>query len=60
MNEANQSAEEQLASLCEQVEKISEKISETHNDVAVQLRELISQRHAAYDDTSDDSMSHQS
>ena len=49
MAEANQSTEEQLASLREQVEKISEKISETHNDVAVQLRELISQRHDAND-----------
>jgi len=52
MVEANQFMEEQLASLNEQVEKISEKISESHSEVAVQLRELISQRHDASNDTS--------
>jgi len=35
-------ASQQLASLHQQIEKISEKIAESHNDVAVQLRELIS------------------
>jgi len=56
--EANQSTEGQLASLHKQVEKISEKISETHSEVAVQLRELISRNHDAPDDTSDVSICH--
>ncbi|KAF8423632.1 hypothetical protein EV426DRAFT_602464 [Tirmania nivea] len=50
MKEANQSMEEQLATLHKEVEKISDKISETHSDVAVQLRELISRRHDTNDD----------
>jgi len=50
--------EEQLASLHEEVEKISEKISESHNDVAVQLRELISRRQDASDDTSEIQICH--
>ncbi|KAF8423626.1 hypothetical protein EV426DRAFT_717433, partial [Tirmania nivea] len=50
MKEANQSMEEQLATLHKEVEKISDKISETHSDVAVQLRKLISRRHDANDD----------
>ena len=41
MNEASQ----QLASLHELVKKISEKISESHSDVAAQLRELITCHH---------------
>ena len=44
---------QQLTSLHEQVEKKLEEIAESHSNVAVQLRELISWLYDAYDDTSD-------
>ncbi|KAF8427686.1 ankyrin repeat-containing domain protein [Tirmania nivea] len=50
--ETMEEASQQLASLHEQIGKISESISESHREVAVQLRELIGQRHDAENETS--------
>ena len=53
MEETKESLEQQLTSLHEEVEKISEKIAESHSEVAVQLREHISQRHDASENPGD-------